>query len=412
MIDMLAMFSASDSARVLAQIYATSLLVLLPATIALVTATIARRAPAGTRALVWRAATLAVLVVIGMRLVALSLGQSAPALATWTVPDGFAAPLVALGRAQVGALAGSSSPSTMPQWILLTYLVGVSIVLARIVGGMLATRGILARARPAGSSWTALVRREANALAIVQNVRVLISAETRVPFTVGVIRPSIVLPERVPDRSATQRRALILHELAHVGAADTMLRFLARLTCAVLWFHPAVWLIASALRRESEHASDARVLEAGVRRSDYAELLASATMTLRGAMPSGAVALVGGRGDVRSRLAAIVDRDRDVRSPGRTRRLLAAALTVVVVLPAGSAQLAPSRSVLTTLMRDARWESRAYAVVGLAERPDSIAVARAAVTRDPSPRVRAWAAYALAKQSRGAGLAQLPLEPR
>jgi hypothetical protein len=51
--------------------------------------------------------------------------------------------------------------------------------------------------------------------------------------------------------------------------------------------------------------------------------------------------------------------------------------------------------VLTTLIGDTRWESRAYAVIGLARRADSVAVARSIAERDPNPRVRAWARYAL-----------------
>jgi hypothetical protein len=62
-------------------------------------------------------------------------------------------------------------------------------------------------------------------------------------------------------------------------------------------------------------------------------------------------------------------------------------------------ELAPTRSVLTTLMRDIRWESRAYAVAGLAQRRDSVEVARTAARFDPSPRVRAWAEYALSQPS-------------
>ena len=62
-------------------------------------------------------------------------------------------------------------------------------------------------------------------------------------------------------------------------------------------------------------------------------------------------------------------------------------------------QLAPTRGVLTSLMQDASWELRAYAVVGLAQRPDSVAVARKAAELDPSPRVRAWARYALGERA-------------
>jgi hypothetical protein len=58
-------------------------------------------------------------------------------------------------------------------------------------------------------------------------------------------------------------------------------------------------------------------------------------------------------------------------------------------------RLAPTRGVLDSLMHDARWQTRAYAVVGLAQRSDSLAVARSAAEGDPNPRVRAWARYAL-----------------
>jgi hypothetical protein len=104
------------------------------------------------------------------------------------------------------------------------------------------------------------------------------------------------------------------------------------------------------------------------------------------------------RGGLRERLAAIVDPRRDLRAPSRTCVVLATALTLAIAGPIGTVRIAPTRDVLTTLMRDSRWESRAYAVVGLAQRQDSIEVARAAATADPSPRVRAWAVYALAQQ--------------
>ncbi len=67
------------------------------------------------------------------------------------------------------------------------------------------------------------------------------------------------------------------------------------------------------------------------------------------------------------------------------------------IAPVATVRVAPTRDVLTTLMQDSRWESRAYAVVRLAQRRDSVEVARAAARHDPNPRVRAWAQYALAQ---------------
>jgi hypothetical protein len=100
------------------------------------------------------------------------------------------------------------------------------------------------------------------------------------------------------------------------------------------------------------------------------------------------------------RLASIVDTRRDRRAPGRLARSIAVMATLLMAGPAGAARLAPSKDVLTALMGDPRWDSRAYAVVGLAQRADSIHVARAASQSDPSPRVRAWARLALDQSPR------------
>jgi len=68
---------------------------------------------------------------------------------------------------------------------------------------------------------------------------------------------------------------------------------------------------------------------------------------------------------------------------------------MLAALAASTLQLAPTRAVLNSLMHDNRWETRAYAVLGLAQRPDSIEVARSAASTDPDPNVRAWARYAV-----------------
>jgi hypothetical protein len=87
------------------------------------------------------------------------------------------------------------------------------------------------------------------------------------------------------------------------------------------------------------------------------------------------VALSGTTG-VRGRLRAIVDTSRVVRAPSRRALATASLVSAMAALPIGAIRVAPTRDVLTTLMRDGHWESRAYAVVHLAQRPDSVEVAR------------------------------------
>src|SRR5687768_12346775 len=101
------------------------------------------------------------------------------------------------------------------------------------------------------------------------------------------------------------------------------------------------------------------------------------------------------RGNLRSRLAAVTNTQRNLAVPGRRVVLFAIALSTAMVAPLATARLAPTRQVLTSLMTETRWESRAWAVVRLARRADSVHVARSAAREDPDPAVRAWARYAL-----------------
>jgi hypothetical protein len=139
------------------------------------------------------------------------------------------------------------------------------------------------------------------------------------------------------------------------------------------------------------------VLVSGVRRSDYAELLGSAGLLERVPLTGAGSLALGARAGLRERISAVVDTRRVVRLPTRTATAAAAVLTLLMSASVSLVQIIPTRDVLTTLMQDERWESRAYAVVRLAERADSVEVARAAARTDPSPRVRAWAQYALAQ---------------
>jgi hypothetical protein len=227
----------------------------------------------------------------------------------------------------------------------------------------------------------------------------------RVPMTWGFLRPVVALPSSAQHWNQERRRIVLVHELTHVRAADWPFRIAARIVCALFWFHPGAWWLATRLREDSERACDDSVVASGVRRSDYAELLVSAAFSTEPDGPSAALALAQPNG-LRGRLAAVLDVRHDV-SPLAPGWITAGALiSLSIAAPMSGIQLAPTRDMLTTLMRDERWESRAYAVVGLAHRPDSVAVARAAAALDPSPRVRAWARYALGQQDGAAdGLA-------
>jgi beta-lactamase regulating signal transducer with metallopeptidase domain len=396
------LLAQADSARAIASVYTVSLLATVPMLLAIVAAVALRRASAEARALVWRSAIAALLVVV--------IGRQLPLQwIAWVVPAFFATPLVALGRMQVGAASapGPDGASTIITALFVVYLTGVFAVLIPTIGASIAARRRLRRStRVTSDAWTSMMNDVRRQLWIDRDIQLFVSPHATVPMTWGLVKPVVVLPPAALEWSDDERRIVLMHELTHVRAADWIFALAARVMCAVLWFHPGVWWIARALREDCELACDDRVIASGVRRSDYAELLVSAADARRMIEPRVALALAR-RSGLRARLAAVLDAKHDTRPLARGWAVVAMVITFGVAVPTSVVQLAPTRDVLTSLMRDASWQSRAYAVVGLAQRPDSVDVAVSAAELDPSPRVREWARYALARNTTSRDLSEL-----
>jgi len=268
-----------------------------------------------------------------------------------------------------------------------------------------------ARALEGNAAWATDLADACSRLGVWREVRVFRSCDAGVPMTWGHRRPVILLPASADSWTGDERRMVLRHELAHVRASDWIFGIATRVVCALYWFHPGAWWIARSLRRDAERAADDRVISSGVARSDYAELLIAASVVSAPSLET-AFALSGpgrtARGPLRIRLAAILDVRHDVRPLARRWALVATAACTVSAVPLGAVEVAPTRDVLARLMRDSRWESRAYAVIGLAHHADTVAYARSAAELDPSPRVRAWARYALGLRPESAPVSAEP----
>src|SRR4051812_12748964 len=372
------LLTQADSARSVASVYAVSLLATVPLAIVAIAVFFLRQASAEARSLIWRSAIVSLLIVF--------IGRQLPLhWVAWAVPSALAAPLVVLGRVQVtgsslAAFQGAGETifgNSLVRALFLMYAAGVAFVLIPTVVALIRARSRLRRSmRVHGGRWERVLDDARDTLGITRPVGIFIDVRVVVPMTWGSIRPVVVLPCAATTWTDDQLRIVLMHELGHVRARDWAFNLIGRVVCALYWFHPGVWWVARGLRDDCELACDDRVISAGVRRSDYAELLVSAAAALTSAQTRIAPALaLSERRGLRARLTAILDLRHDVTPLRRGWATVAAIATLTVAGPMSAVQLAPSREVLTTLMLDARWESRAYAVLGLAQRADSIAAA-------------------------------------
>jgi TonB family protein len=81
------------------------------------------------------------------------------------------------------------------------------------------------------------------------------------PAVLWAPRSLLLLPADFMQRfSAGERRLILSHELAHLRRGDVLWNLLAELACALLWFHPLMWLALPRFRLDQELACDERVL--------------------------------------------------------------------------------------------------------------------------------------------------------
>src|SRR5712671_1161782 len=239
--------------------------------------------------------------------------------------------------------------------VLPVWLTGVGAILILLAVGMARVTWLDRVTRPVeDESWLILVEELSVELGLHRHVRVLQAKGPAMPMTWGIRRPAILLPAEADTWTTERRRDVLLHELAHVKRHDFLIQLVARVACAVYWFHPLVWLAATRLREERERACDDHVLRAGATPSAYAAHLLEIARGLRAARATSLATVAMARpAQLATRLIDVLDagRCRDTLSARAALPAWLAAIAVVVLLAAAAPRVAEpapvSRSVDT-----------------------------------------------------------------
>lgn len=93
-------------------------------------------------------------------------------------------------------------------------------------------------------------------LSIKKNVELWQSPEIAVPFTTGIFKPSVWLPENADAYSGDELKSVVYHELAHIRHRDLFLYVIGMLVVAVHWFNPFSYLFFYCFRVVGEQYSD------------------------------------------------------------------------------------------------------------------------------------------------------------
>ena len=189
----------------------------------------------------------------------------------------------------VAAPVPAASKLSPPDVVGAVWLSVTLLLLVRLGSGLLRARRLVKRA-------------------VAGEAGVYSSRDVQGPLVVGLWRPCILLPVAAEEWSAERRRAVLLHELAHVRRRDGLALCLGQLSAALYWFQPLVWIALRRLRRECELAADEDVIAAGMRPSRYAEHLLAVARAM--VVPSGVVAMAARPSELSRRVGVLVGRDR------------------------------------------------------------------------------------------------------
>ena len=311
---------------------------------------VARNISAASKHVVWRAALAATLLIgVGM-LVISQVGVRTPSGSP--LAEGLLAPrIVATATSLVlpATEISQSEPAKAERGGNAIFLLSSLFYLAGAV--WLAGRWL------ASLTYVLRVCRTARPMAGHQDTLLAGAQGLQVPFTLGCLRPVIVLPGEATSWPVDRLNAVLLHERAHMKRNDWFWQSVAAMNAAAQWFNPAAWVLASALRTTAEESADNEVLAAGMPASAYVkDLIGFASSSPRCAVSS--VGFARRRG-LAKRLKSLLAVGRDRRQAGRRLGLTMGAgfglVAVVLAAYAPDPQTSPRTHSSASKFSDGVW---------------------------------------------------------
>ena len=305
-----------------------------------------RRGSAAARHFIWTVAVVAILllpilsalmpqwsVAVGRSPVAppAALETAATITATAPVPPSPASAIATVTDVTLRDAESSPRPSSWTTLAAIYAAVLVTVVLHLCVQHWKARRLMRRAVVVTDASWLDLLDECAARLG-ARPARLLRSGDHGVPAAVGIGRGTILIPASADEWPVDRRRAVLLHEMAHVARRDCLTQWLASLACAVYWCHPAVWWVAARLRVERELACDDRVIAAGTDARAYAGHLLDIAYTFGRRQATGLAVSMARTRHLEGRMLAALDDRRNRSAPARLARRAAVAIAVGLVV--------------------------------------------------------------------------------
>lgn len=126
---------------------------------------------------------------------------------------------------------------------------------------LLRFKRVLQKASNATAQDYVLLQNARHTLGMSKTIPLLYSTQIFSPLTLGLFKPTIILPVDIGQRLTEKQLSLVLlHELAHIQRRDILWNWLAYGITLLHWFNPLIWLASKLMKADMEMACDAKVL--------------------------------------------------------------------------------------------------------------------------------------------------------
>ena len=256
----------------------------------------------------------------------------------------------ASARSMLSAVRGGPWPTIlMAVWAVVAAMLVLRLAIQQVM-----LRRLLGRCEPVSDdAWTTAVAEACTRLDVKRRVRLVKTATALTPATAGAWWPIVIVPGQAAGWTASRRRSVLLHEVAHIKRWDVLAQTFSAAACALHWFNPLAWYGLAQMRNLRELACDDLVLTCGQSPEDYAETLLDVARSLRPARYAAAVGMARGT-NVEHRIVAILDAARHRMPLSRRAALMLGSLALTLAVGLGALRLESRASDAATASDSAR----------------------------------------------------------
>jgi bla regulator protein BlaR1 len=203
------------------------------------------------------------------------------------------------------------------------------------------------RTRQTTDQWKEKLSELANRIGVQIKVQLLESAIVKVPVTMGVLKPVILLPlGLLAQLPADEIEAILLHELAHIKRRDYFVNLLQSFAETIFFFNPALLWLSSLIRDERENCCDDIAIAITNNKTNFINALIS-FQEYHFAKPPYGMAFPGQKQQLLNRVKRIVNNSNKTLNAAE-KSLLGFGMALLLVFSFVTAQQSPVKPLETT----------------------------------------------------------------